>query len=420
MLTPNLALAAVFAVGLCASCGSSGLKPSDASGSGGNASATAGQSGVAGAAGVAGVAGTAGQPGAAGEVHDAAVADVATAETPPAPDGNNQPEAGAAGAGGMVGGTAGIGPLGGDNDVRKVVPTPGCGLTAPSDLVPGTLVKQMIMTKGTKDANCADAMCGSWTDDREYWVKLPTTYDKSKAFPLVIEGPGCGGHGNNLFSIPTFDSTVIRVGLTPSAVWQVVHATNPGQGCFDEKEGDDSVDFAFYETLYDKLAAQLCFDRNRVFAAGQSSGAWLANELGCKYAGDVTRPIRGVMVHSGGLPALPMYLPTCTKKPIAGIWIHQVSDQTNPFTGNIFAMNRALTVNGCTPTGVTYSTASFDPFPIGGTNSTSCKKYQGCAALSPLVVCPLPGNSNSSDSNVVVPAWATFVNMFEQPPLETP
>jgi hypothetical protein len=46
-------------------------------------------------------------------------------------------------------------------------------------------------------------------------------------------------------------------------------------------------------------------------------------------------------------------------------------NQTNPFAGDIIAVNRALVVNGCTPAGVTYETAAFDPFPISGTDSTS-------------------------------------------------
>jgi hypothetical protein len=197
----------------------------------------------------------------------------------------------------------------------------------------------------------------------------------------------------------------------------MLHATNPNQGCFDDKEGDDSVDFPFYEALHDKLAAQVCFDRNRVFAAGNNSGAWLANELGCKYAGDARRPIRGVMARGGGLPNVPTYQPTCSDKPMAGIWIHQVEDVTTPFTWNIYAMNRALTVDACEPFGVTYASAMFEPFPISGVDSSSCKRYKSCSELAPLVVCPLPGGVRTDSSNVVVPAWTTFVSLFQAAPL---
>jgi poly(3-hydroxybutyrate) depolymerase len=288
----------------------------------------------------------------------------------------------------------------------------GCGQDPPAALVPGTLVEQMIMTMGTKSATCSDSKCGAWTDMREYYIRLPTGYDKTRPYPILFEGPGCGSHGNNLYAITAFDSTLIRVGLTPSAYWQQYHATNPGQGCFDEKDGDNSVEWPFYEALYDHLAATVCFDKNRVFVGGNSSGAWVANELGCKYAGDANRPVRATLVNTGGLPTDPKYAPTCTTKPLAGFWSHTVGDMVNPFSGNIVAMNRVLAVDGCAPPGVTYTTATFDPFAISPTDSVSCKMYKGCPSLYPLVVCPLPGTTHGANDPVVVPGWAAFVSLF--------
>jgi poly(3-hydroxybutyrate) depolymerase len=223
-----------------------------------------------------------------------------------------------------------------------------------------------------------------------------------------------------MYALTGLASTIILVGLTPSADAQAGHATNPGQGCFDDKEGDDSVDWVFYEKLYDLLSTQLCFDRNRVFAGGDSSGAWFSNELGCKYAGDPMRPVRGVMPNTGGLPTDPRYVPTCTTKPMAGFWSHEVGDTVNPFTGNIVAMNRALKVDGCMPTGVTYDTATFDPFTLANGNTTQCKRYKGCPDLTPLVVCPLPGNDHASSPNTVNPGWEAFIKLFLAPPLYNP
>ncbi len=94
----------------------------------------------------------------------------------------------------------------------------------------------------------------------------------------------------------------------------------------------------FYENLYDALNPMLCFDRNRVFSAGNSSGAYFSNELGCKYAGDALRPVRGVLPNTGGLPTQAQYVPTCTNKPMAGMWVHEVNDQEMPFSGNKVAI----------------------------------------------------------------------------------
>jgi hypothetical protein len=341
------------------------------------ANAGAGGAGTAGTAG-AGVAGTAGSAGTAGTTDAAGAAGSAGMGEPPAP------------------GSA-------------------CGKDPPASLIPGMLVMQTMMTMGVKDANCADSQCGAWSDTRNYYVRLPQGYDKNQAYPLVLEGPGCGGQGYNLYGVPSFNSTVIRVGLTPSAYWQRYHATNPNQGCFDDKEGDDSVDFVFYEKLYDQLAGTLCFDRDRVFAAGNSSGSWLANELGCKYATDAKRPIRGVLTNGGGLPTDPRFTPTCTKSPMAGFWSGEVPNPVTPFSSVIVAMDRALTVNGCTPAGVTYETATFDPFPIGGGNPDGvCKRYQGCPDTAPLVVCPIPYSSQKGgQDNIVNPGWPAFLKLFD-------
>ena len=152
-----------------------------------------------------------------------------------------------------------------------------------------------------------------------------------------------------------------------------------------------------------------------MFAVGNSSGAWFANEVGCKYAGDPTHPIRGIMPNTGGLPNQTAYKPTCTSKPMAGMWSHEIGDTTNPFSGNIYAIDRAMAVNGCTM-GNSYATAAFDPFPIptaaGGMDNASCKKMRGCPEIYPLVVCPLPGTGHGSHDNVANYGFPVFLKLF--------
>ena len=333
---------------------------------------------------------------------------------------------GAAGAAGAAttGGTSGSAGAGGGapaSDITAVVKTTGCGMDA-TGFTPGTGVKFTIQTMGTKPAGCADSKCGAWSYNREYYVTLPTGYDKTKAYPLVLEGPGCTGNGTNVYPLKpdnntaqNVNNTVIRVGLTPPPN-DIGHATNPGQGCFDDKEGDDSVDWVFYENLYDKLATQLCFDKNRVFALGNSSGAWFSNELGCKYAGDPTRPVRGIMPNTGGLPTEKQFVPTCTTKPMAGMWVGETGDKENPFSGNVVAINRAIHVNGCT--GGDWGTTPTVDFPIGGGKPDStCKKLSGCPAQYPLVVCLIDGSDHASHDDTVNPGFSTFLKLFSNPPL---
>jgi poly(3-hydroxybutyrate) depolymerase len=306
-------------------------------------------------------------------------------------------------------------------DVKK---TAGCGLTP--TITPGAFVKQTISTSGTKAADCAakdlmgNPVCGAWSLTRDYYVWLPAGYDKNKAYPIVFEGPGCGGNGTHVYSLenaagPSVGNTVIRVGLTPPPN-SVGHGTNPGIGCFDDKEGDDSVDFVFYERLRDTLKNQFCYDENRVFAAGNSSGSWLANELACKYSGNTAGyAVRGIIANTGGLPTEPQFRPTCTNKPMSGMWVHETGDAENPFSGAKAAINRAMTVNGCS--GNNYDTAQFLDYPIGGGNPNNiCKQIKGCPTLYPLVVCELPGNGHGSHDNIVNPGGSTYLTKFLNPP----
>jgi polyhydroxybutyrate depolymerase len=335
--------------------------------------------------------------------------------------------AGASSAGGPSA-SAGVSNAGGSMDnpeIINVVSTPGCGQDPGQAL--GMAVRGTIQTMGSKPADAADSKKGDWSYEREYFVTLPLGYDNSKAYPLVFEGPGCGGTGLNVLPLidPTaagnsanVGNTVIRVGLTPPPN-DIGHSTLLNQGCFDDHEGDDSVDWVFYENLYDKLEAQLCFDENRVFASGSSSGAVFANELGCKYAGDATRPIRGIMSDRGGLPADARYEPTCTAQPMAGLWVtHSSSDPDQPLAETKFAIARAMHVNGCA-VGTGYDNAPLEAFPIGGGQpDTVCEKISGCLERYPLVLCPsLPGDSQSNDDNVTEPGFSKFIKLFSTAPL---
>jgi hypothetical protein len=319
--------------------------------------------------------------------------------------GSSPGEGGAAG----VDGAAGLGGV--EAGAPTVVPTPGCGRDPGQ--ASGMLVRGTIQTMGVKAPDCADTQCGSWSYPREYWMSLPSNYDNTKAYPLVVEGPGCGGQGDIIYPIPALSDAAIRVGLSPSVEASAFSPVSPGAGCFDELDGDNSVDWVFYENLYDKLAAQVCFDRNRVFAAGTSSGARMANELGCKYAGDALRPVRGVMTDRAGLPVDTKYQPTCTTKPMAGMWVAEPSNPIYAFAETTLAVTRAMSVNGCT-IGTSYDTAEFDPFSISSTDGTSCKMVKGCPALFPLVVCPLTVfSTRTPDLIVAVPGFATFFKLFD-------
>lgn len=318
-------------------------------------------------------------------------------------------------AGGGSGGSAGA------SDPLAVKSAPGCG-TAPTQAL-GEFVRATVQTSGVKDAQCADKLngvpkCGPWSLEREYFVWLPPGYDKNKAYPLVIEGTGCGGKGTDVYPLtgpdpgggPGVGGSVIRVGITP-APNSIGHGTNENQGCYDDKEGDDSVDLVLFETLLDKLKTQLCYDENRVYVSGNSSGAWIANELACKYAGDTHgHAIRAVAVNQGGLPTEPQFRPTCSEKPVAGAFVYAIDDLGASFAGPKVAISHTMKINGCASTSFddAQSKNEFMPYDVAGVAAGTCKRITGCLEQYPVVVCPLPGNNHGSHDDVVNAAFSTF------------
>jgi len=234
---------------------------------------------------------------------------------------------------------------------------------------------------------------------------------------------GCGSNGSFVYALTqttaNANDSVIRVGLTPPPN-AIGHATNPNQGCFDDKDGNNSVDFVLYENLRDQLKTELCYDENRVFASGDSSGSFMANELGCRYAGNPQfgtgglrsqYALRGIITNTGGLPTVAPYAATCNSQPMAGMWIAEISDPENPIAAIKAAVNRAMTVNGCSGNNV--DTATQVSYAIGGGNvDGTCKLIQGCPAIYPLVTCFFAGNAHSSHTNIANPGFATFLEQF--------
>ncbi len=280
--------------------------------------------------------------------------------------------------------------------------SPGCG-KVPNQAI-GEWVEYHMLTMGTKDADSDKP--GPWTYDRQYFVELPTGYDNTRDYPLVLQGPGCGGEARGVFTLAT--DKAIRVGIQPITMAQGDNPI-PWNGCFDDKEGDDSIEWPFYEQLLDDLKTKYCYDMNRVWASGNSSGSWWANELACKYGGDTKgHRLRGIAVNTGGLPQVAAESPTCNGKGFAGIWMHANQDNVNPYSGTQFAVTRALEVNGCKGTWPDLAASPSYQVAASPAASQICKKFD-CPAALPVVMCTVQAANHDDNHTMSEPAFSQFI-----------
>ena len=216
--------------------------------------------------------------------------------------------------------------------------------------------------------------------EREYFVRLPKTYDAAKPYRLMFTFPGCTGKGNGalpLFNAPGADA--IFVGPSPDG------------DCF--VYGLDSKDVQFFDDMLMTVEGNYCVDQNRVFTSGHSSGSWLSNVLGCQRS-NILRAQGNV---SGALPGLDQS--KCLTQSIAGIFIHDQDDPENNISGGIKARDRLLKLNGCGT-----ETKPVEPSP--------CVEYQGCKAGYPVVWCQTAGQGHSRQDNLTVPAIYNFFAGF--------
>ena len=155
------------------------------------------------------------------------------------------------------------------------------------------------------------------------------------------------------------------------------------------------------------------------YPSAVSSGAWLANELACKYPGDTQgHAVRGVVTNSGGLPIQPQFSPVCSSAPMAGFWVWS-NDLNTPDSGIKYAIARAMKRNGCTLSDYAAAQAGqLSNYPSGGGNSDmTCQLILGCPNLSqyPLVSCTLNISDQSQHESIFNPGAATFLKALAAP-----
>lgn len=217
------------------------------------------------------------------------------------------------------------------------------------------------------------------TSDRSYDVWLPENYDTSRAYPVILLLHGCGSPVNN----------VPMEGQTGADAIVIRGAGSGADSCWD-----DVQDLPYIDAMIDDVQERFCVDPAYVFAAGYSSGSWVASKLSC-VRGDVFRGIASV---AGGEPG---GIQNCMGQ-VARIFVHDTGDTSNLLEWDVPSRDRMLETNNCDDT-----TVPVDPSP--------CVEYQGCDPGYPVVWCATSGQGHGRQDSLAAPAFWDFFESLMNP-----
>jgi poly(3-hydroxybutyrate) depolymerase len=218
---------------------------------------------------------------------------------------------------------------------------------------------------------------------RRFILRVPSTYDGKKAWPLVFAFHGAGNQ-----TAATFDKGfAFRPENEEKTIMIFGESLSSGGSNTWMTLSQHPANMAYIDALIDWSKKNLCMDPTRIFSTGQSSGGYFSQTLACQ-KGDV---IRAVASNSGG----ERYFENCKGNP--GVMLsYGKGDEASHTTAAAKATKFWIERKGCKPDA---------PMPV---DPSPCVSYTGCKDDIPFVLCAHPGGHP-------LPAYAPkgFWNFFD-------
>jgi polyhydroxybutyrate depolymerase len=236
-----------------------------------------------------------------------------------------------------------------------------------------------------RSAGCGRAKTGSGdferrtlragSRDRTYHVRVPDSYQASRAYPLVFRWHGTTGDGLS-------GGLGIEGPAGNDAI--IVGADGLNQAWGAATEADD---LQLFDAMYQQLTQEYCIDLKRVFSYGFSAGGGMTNMLSCK-RGDKLRGSAAVAGYVWGDQS------ACGPA-VAAWFLHDRNDDAVLIMQGRDARDLALERNDC---GSTTMPAA-----------NSCVSYGGCKPGYPVVWCETQGlGHNIAGDTAPAQVWAFF------------
>ena len=256
--------------------------------------------------------------------------------------------------------------------------------------------------KHRRSSGCGVAQTGTGTfspmkirildQDRIYRLRVPSTYDLNRAYPIVFRWHGAGGTGQS-------GGLGIEFSAGNDAIVVAADGLNKGwSGHSDSTDllldanyadylfSSNPVDLIFFDRMLDTIAKRYCIDRERIFSYGFSAGGSFTNLLACE-RGDVLRASAAI---AGWLRGS-----NCRGK-VANWFLHDIDDKVVSIEKGKTARDRVLAINGCSASTVK--------------DNSVCVRYEGCQ-VAPVIWCETKGFGHNIRSEFA-PArvWNFFLN----------
>jgi poly(3-hydroxybutyrate) depolymerase len=246
------------------------------------------------------------------------------------------------------------------------------GHVLPSD--PKAVERLETRANGTSSAGCDKAPFSSGTKSvvvngrsRQFVVRVPTGYDKSRPYKLIFAFHWVGGTMNDVSSGGTDKELWAYYGLQRQGKETAVLVAPQGLNNGWANAGGE--DIAFLDAMVKYVEDALCVDQRQRFSLGFSYGGAMSFAVACARAKD----FRAVAVIAGG------QLSGCAggADPIGYLGIHGISDGTLNIGGGRVMRDRFVKNNGC-------AAATAAPEPAKGSGTHVKTVFAGCREGYPL------------------------------------
>jgi sterol desaturase/sphingolipid hydroxylase (fatty acid hydroxylase superfamily)/poly(3-hydroxybutyrate) depolymerase len=226
---------------------------------------------------------------------------------------------------------------------------------------------------------------------RKWLLVEPATIDPAKRYALVLVFHGDGGNARGFhqgfpFERGSGDGAILAYLDGIRTTWDL------------ETRKGENRDVKFAKAVIEQLLHERPIDKDRVFAAGYSSGGFFSNVLACHEPG----LLRAISSSAGGAPykqaeTWPNGYPKCPgQTPTATIALHGERDFAVTLDSGRFSASYWAYVNGC-------NTGEWEPTGYG-----ECRSYRGCNAGKPVVWCDIADLDHWVWERAAEASWTFF------------